>query len=43
MPIDTRAIWVKPGYALNRGNVTGPDGYDHHIDRQPGFEGFEEI
>lgn len=36
-----RAIWVKPGYSLYRGNVTGPDGYDHPIDKQPGYSGFD--
>lgn len=33
-----RAIWLKPGYALHRGRVTGPDGYDHPIDKQPGYD-----
>jgi hypothetical protein len=36
-----RAIWVKPGYSLYRGKVTGPDGYDHPIDKQPGYSGFD--
>ena len=38
-----RAIWVKPGYAIHRGRVTGPDGYDHPIDEQPGYEGFDRV
>jgi len=33
-----RAIWVKTGYSLQRGHVSGPDGYDHPIDKQPGYD-----
>lgn len=36
-----RAIWVKPGYSLYRGRVQGPDGYDHPIDKQLGYSGFD--
>ena len=33
-----RVIWVKPGYSVHRGRVKGPDGYDHPIDQQPGYD-----
>ena len=36
-----RAIWVRPGYSVHRANVTGPDDYDHPIDKQPGYTGFD--
>lgn len=34
----SRSIWLKPGYTLHRGRVKGPDGYDHPIDKQPGYD-----
>lgn len=36
-----RAIWVKRGYSVSRGRVSGPDGYDCEVDRQPGSTRFE--
>lgn len=36
-----RAIWVKQGYSLHRGRVSGPEGYDYEIDSQPGSTSFE--
>ena len=33
-----RSIWVKPGYSVHRGRVTGSDGYDYAIDKQPGYD-----
>ena len=36
-----RAIWVKQGYSLLRGRVSGPEEYDYEIDKQPGSTRFE--
>ena len=37
----SRAIWVKDGYAVHRGRVKGPDGYDYRVDDQPKTPRFE--